>query len=272
MSSEDVRLADLREDFPEAATAELRRFCRARPNSSSEAAEMYRRHLLWRQGTGAKDNLLKAALDIPPKYIRPAGHALDGTPILFVQGALYDPEIDPEKYMLACGHALDTMLSADDDRKVTILIDARPGEDWPNVSAHKMMPFFRLATSALPENYPERVQRIVIYPVPWAVGQLWQMVRRLLDPVTRAKVEVYSGSGAHGAPCPPELSEIVSLDQLPMDAQKTHHNLEQEEEEASADTTPSTPSVRENAGMVQPNCGSAVVSGWACCRRKRKSA
>jgi len=224
-SSEDVRFGALREEFPDAAPAELLRFCRARPNSSDEASQMYRSHLQWRQGPGAKEELLKAALDIPPKYIRQAGHALDNTPILFVQGALYDPEVEPEKYMLACGHALDSMLSADDDRKVTILIDARPGEGWTNVSAHKMMPFFRLASSVLPNNYPERVQKVVIYPMPGIVGVLWRTVRCLLDRVTRDKVQVLSGAASLGAPCPPELREVVSLEELPLDAQKTHQNL-----------------------------------------------
>lgn len=222
--SEDVRFAALREDFPDAAAAELMRFCRARPTSSAEAAEMYEKHLQWRQGAGAKEKLLKAALDVPPKYIRPVGHALDNTPILFVQGALYDPEVEPEKYMLACGHALDSMLSADDDRKVTILIDARPGDGWKNVSAHKMMPFFRLATR-LADQYPERVQRIVIYPLPGIVRQLWRMVRCLLDTATRDKVMVLGGSATLGSPCPTELRDVLSLDQLPADLQKTHQNL-----------------------------------------------
>jgi len=224
-TSEDSAPAAIRDDFPDAAPSELHRFCRARPDSSDEASEMYRSHLQWRQGPGAKEKLLQAALDIPPKYIRPAGHALDNTPILFVQGALYDPEVEPDKYMLACAHALDSMLSADDDRKVTILIDVRPGEGWKNVSAHKMMPFFRLACKVLPNNYPERVQKVVIYPMPGIVGLLWSTVRCLLPLETRKKFHVLSGSASVGAPCPPELREVISLADLPLDVQKTHQNL-----------------------------------------------
>jgi hypothetical protein len=226
--SEESRLADLRSEFPDAAPEEMLRFCRARPNSSDEAAQMYRKHLYWRQGQGAQANLLEAALLLPPKYIRQAGEALDGTPILFVQGARYDPDVDPEKYMLACGHALDSMFAPDDDRKVTILIDARPGEGWQNAPAAKMLPFFKMACSKLPDNYPERVQQVVIYPVPGIVRQLWRMVSHLLDPVTRAKFEVLSGSASLDAPCPLELRDVVELDQLPVDAQKMHQALAKE--------------------------------------------
>lgn len=222
---EHVHFAALREEFPAAAAAELTRFCRARPNSADEAAEMYRKHLEWQQGPGSKEKLLQAALAVPQKFIREAGQAVDGTPILFVQGARYDPEVDPETYMLACAHALDSLLPTDDDRKVTILVDARPGEGWPNVSANKMLPFFRLCCSELPGNFPERAHKVVIYPLPGIVRQLWRMVRGLLDPVTRDKIELLSGSAEIGSPCPAELGDVVLLEQLPLDAHKMHQGL-----------------------------------------------
>lgn len=222
---EDDRFNSLREEFPDAPSAELLRFCRARPNSSTEAAEMYQKHLEWRQGAGTKANLEQAAKAVPPNYIRQAGLALDGTPILFVQGARYDEEVDPEQYMLACCHALDTMLPPDDGRKCTILIDARPGEGWHNASAHKMLPFFRLACGQMPDNFPERVQRVILYPIPMIVKQLWVMVRGLLDKVTRDKFEILSGAATINAPCPAKLREVVLLDQLPKDAHEMHQAL-----------------------------------------------
>lgn len=233
MESEDTRFGTLVKDFPDAAPAELMRFCRARPKSSAEAAQMYQRHLEWRKGEGSSSNLLDATGQVPPKYIREAGQALDGTPILFVQGARYDQDVDPEKYMLACCHALDSMLPPDDDRKVTILIDARPGvgDGWHNAPAHKMLPFFKLACRNLPDNFPERVQRVVIYPLPAIVKQLFRMVRGLLDPVTRDKFEVLSGSANLDAPCPSKLQDVVRLDQLPLDARKMHQSLDDLEKE-----------------------------------------
>lgn len=221
----DAGVEELRARFPRAATAELRRFCRARPKSTQEAAQMYQKHLAWRREQGSKDNLLKASLAIPPKYIRQAGRARDGTPILLVQGAMYDSSVAPEMYMLACGHALDQMFAAESEEKFTLLIDARPGDGWPNAPAPTMMPFFRLACSVLPDNYPERVQKVVIYPMPSILGQLWSMVSCLLDPKTRAKFQVLSGPDAIGAPCPRELGDVVALEELPLDVQKNHLSL-----------------------------------------------
>jgi hypothetical protein len=45
--------------------------------------------------------------------------------------------------VLACCHILDTCFTPANDGKATILIDSRPHEGWENVSAHKMIPFFR---------------------------------------------------------------------------------------------------------------------------------
>lgn len=221
----DARVEELRAQFPHAATAELRRFCRARPKSTQEAAQMYRKHLAWRREQGSEGNLLKASLAIPQKYIRQAGCARDGTLILFVQGAMYDSSVAPEMYTLACGHALDQMFTAESEEKFTLLIDARPGIGWPNAPAPTMMPFFRLACSVLPDNYPERVKKVVIYPMPSILGQLWRMVSCLLDPTTRDKFQVLSGSDAIGAPCPRELGEVVALEELPLDVQQTHISL-----------------------------------------------
>jgi len=225
--SEEDRIAELQQEFPDAAAAEMLRFCKARPNSTEAAAEMYRAHLEWRKGEGSKENLLQASRAIPPKYIRRAGRAIDGTPILIVQGALYDPDIKPETYVLACAHLLDSTLSPEEDTKMTLLIDTRPGEgpDWHNAPAHSMLPFFREVIRVMAANFPERAQRVVVYPVPWIVKGLWKVVSSFLDPVTRNKFQVLSGSSDIDSPCPAELRDVVNLDELPHDMQKRHAAL-----------------------------------------------
>lgn len=223
--SEENRFAEMRAEFPDSESAELLRFCRARPDSVADACQMYRSYLEWRQDTGSTQNLSDAANAIPTKLFRHCGQALDGSPLLLVEGARYDANIEPEKYVLACAHAVDSRLSSDDDRKLTVLIDVRPGEGWNNPPALKMLPFFRSCADVLSNNYPERVQRVVIYPVPSLVGHLWRMVRSMLDPVTRGKIQVHNGSAALGAPCPSELRQVVELSQLPIDAQQRHQAL-----------------------------------------------
>jgi len=223
------RLAVLRESFPDSECAELLRFSRARRcKPVDEAIAMYREHLTWRQGQGSALRLLEAARAIPPKYVRAlGGAAIDGTPTFHIQGAMFDDSIaDAESYILACASALEAAVSRADETKVTALIDVRCGEGLKNIPAHRMIPLIKMAATVLPANYPERAQRVIIYPMPLMVLHLWRFVSQFLDPVTREKVIVLGGSDAVGSPCPAELADYVAFADLPPDLQQTHKELE----------------------------------------------
>jgi len=186
---------------------------------------MYEDHVQWRKGPGSAQRLEEAAKAVGPGYISVGGKAPDGTPIIHVQGARYDPSIEAETYVLACAKALEDARAPADGGKVTLLVDLRPGEGWHNVPGHQMLPFFKLLSAILPNNYPERAQRIVVYPMPFLVKTLWNMVKVLLDPVTQEKFVILGGSASVGAPCPAELATYVSLDQLPEGVRATHQAL-----------------------------------------------
>eukprot|EP00930_Biecheleria_cincta_P016235 TRINITY_DN13286_c0_g1_i1.p1 TRINITY_DN13286_c0_g1~~TRINITY_DN13286_c0_g1_i1.p1 ORF type:complete len:233 (+),score=40.14 TRINITY_DN13286_c0_g1_i1:115-813(+) len=211
--------------FPDHSQAELSRFCRARPASAEEAADMFQNHLDWRKSAGRPQQLADAANLIPEKYVRVCDAGAGGNPVLLVQGARYDPGIDPEKYVLACAHAVDLALEPGDSRKLIVLIDVRPGANWFNVPAYQMLPFFRLASFTLSNNYPERAQQIIVFPVPMLLRQLWIMIRSFMDPATQDKFVVLAGSADIGSPCPTALREYVSLQQLPSDAQSGYNAL-----------------------------------------------
>ena len=210
--------------FPDRSPAELLRFCRARPASAEEAAAVFQKHIEWRKSEGSSQQLANAANLIPENYVRVCDACADGHPTLLVQGARYDPKIDADKYVLACAQAVDSALQPGDNRKLTVLIDVRPGAGWANVSAHKMLPFFKLA-SPLSNHFPERAQQIIIYPVPMLLRQLWRMVRSFMDPVTEDRFIVLSGPADLGSPCPRELCEYISLQQLPSDAKSMYKDL-----------------------------------------------
>lgn len=234
-AEERRRLQQLVERFPEADAQELRRFCQARPNSVEEAITMYSEHLQWRLRDGDPRRLAAAFDSMPRNYCRPAGRARDGSPALLVQAARYDPELGPEQHVLGLCHVLDKHMTPGDSTRWTLLIDARPGENWTNMPAHKMLPFIKLVTQVLPDNYPERVNKVVIYPVPAVAQGLWWVCKSFLDEKTRSKFEVISGSSSLGAPCPKELGRYVSFAELPEDAQGMHWSLlEAEAAECSA--------------------------------------
>jgi len=224
-AKEDPVVSELARRFPQAPRAELLRFCRARKGSLEDASKMYEAHLQWREGPGARQQLLQASQAVSPKYIRCEGVAKDGNPLILVQGARYEQEADPMTYVLACAQLLDRVVPPTDSRKITVLVDVRPGEGWPNVAATQMLPFFKLACQGLPDNFPERVSRVVIYPMPWIVQALWRVVAGFLDPVTRAKFVIISGDAKKHAPCPQELNEYFTIDQLPADARDMHAAL-----------------------------------------------
>eukprot|EP00933_Yihiella_yeosuensis_P010208 TRINITY_DN116537_c0_g1_i1.p1 TRINITY_DN116537_c0_g1~~TRINITY_DN116537_c0_g1_i1.p1 ORF type:complete len:253 (+),score=38.61 TRINITY_DN116537_c0_g1_i1:68-760(+) len=225
VEDEEERVAALQKLFPGRCYEELLRFCRARPSSVDDAAAMFQDYLDWRKDQGSPDSLASAAKAIPQEYIRSSGKAKDGSPVILVQGARYDPDIEPIDYVLACAQVLDSLVSSSSTQKVTILIDCRPSKGWPNVSGHRMLPFFQLASSILAANFPERVAHIVVYPMPFIVQQLWRMVRGCLDKSTQAKFVVLSGSAAADAECPQQVGKYIDFKELPEDAQSMYLSL-----------------------------------------------
>mmetsp|Transcript_23650 Transcript_23650/g.50477 ORF Transcript_23650/g.50477 Transcript_23650/m.50477 type:complete len:324 (+) Transcript_23650:185-1156(+) len=219
-------LAEMVKRFPKAPTNELLRFTRARKLVLEDAVAMYENHLAWRAGAGSPAVLDEAFKALPPKYARLIGVARDGSPLIFLEGGRYTDEIDPQTYVAGLAAFVDLHFPRDSLTKATVLVDVRPGQGWPNIPAAKMLPYFKLASSCLADNFPERVNRIVVYPMPWIVQALWAMIRGFLDPVTRDKFMVLSGDASLDAPCPKELGDYVARNQIPADAQARHSTFE----------------------------------------------
>lgn len=212
--------------FPGSRPAHLLRFLRAKPHAVGEAARMYEEHLTWRRCAGAPERLLEASRAVAPNFVRTHGVTLDGSPIVFFQGACYRGEIAPELYTLAVAHFVDMAMGrGDSSRQVTVLVDTRPNPGWPNKSAFTMVPFIRNCVAVISANYPGCPERVIVYPVPAFVKHLVNFVLTFVDRETRRKLVIMSGSDALGAECPAELAHYVALDQLPPDAHARHAAL-----------------------------------------------
>jgi hypothetical protein len=222
---EEQRMQAFCEQFPNAEHAELLRFCRARPRSVEDAAHMYENYLQWRAGQGSAENLASAASVVSPRFVQSCGVALDGTPLFYVLGAGYNPEIGPEQHVLALAHAIDQVAPSSKEGKGTVLIDVRLTRGLFNFPAHRMVPLFQMAASVLQASYPERLHKLIIYPMPALVGHLWWVVKGFLDAKTAEKVEILSGSAGFDTPCPETLGKFIALQQLPQGEWDQHKEL-----------------------------------------------
>ena len=90
-----------------------------------------------------------------------------------------------------------------------VLVDARGGEGWPNPKPWSILPWVRTLVPTLTANFPERLARLVIYPVPWVATAVWSAASSLLDERTSAKCQMISGAADRKAPIPSGISEFV---------------------------------------------------------------
>ena len=61
---------------------------------------------------------------------------------------------------------------------------------------------------------PERMARLVVYPVPSALRVVWGLMRPFLAPKTAEKILMLGGADGRATPCPVCLGEFVSLEAL----------------------------------------------------------
>jgi len=184
-----------------------------------EAVQMYADHQKWRCAKGRPESLAKAFASMPAKvFTGVSGHgpARDGTGVIYFEPARYDCKAqDEETYALALCHLLDDALAPDVDGQLTVVVDVRADSESPNPKPMELMSFGRMAINILSVNYPERLRRVVVYPVPWVATMFVSMVKRMMDAPTREKLVVISGDDK-ALDCPgDELRQYLSLDSLP---------------------------------------------------------
>lgn len=168
--------------YPTAPRAELERFARAK-ESTADAVALYEAYLSWRQTASFED--AKQVED--PKFLTTV-ELSDEQVLVMVEGARYDLDIDADAYVSMICEKLDKVLPAESPRRLVVLLDVRGGKGWPNPPAWKLLSFVRKCNAVIPNVYPERLETIVVYPLPTVLRYLGNMILALLDPVTRAKV------------------------------------------------------------------------------------
>ena len=182
--------------FPDASLADIVRFLVARKGEVQAAAEMMTKANEWHRTnfplSGDKLRQVDAALSAGCFFTH--GKARDGTPVLYMRGALYDgSKASPEAYVLAAAHAIIHALSHSTELNVTVLVHAVNVPGAPNDNAD--LTFIKGFISVLSDNFPERLKRLAIFPFPWYGRAIWSILKVFVDKRTQNKVMLLSGDG-----------------------------------------------------------------------------
>lgn len=183
---------------------------------------MLQEHLRWRAATLP----LPASHPELPEWAFFHGTTTDGTRILFVNGARIDPSKGgPSHYALSAAAAIDTeSQQAAATEQITVLVDTRANDGWANPKIWGIVPVVRECIRVLGANYPERVQRIVIYPLPPAAAMVWQAFKLVLGSYG-SKVVLLGGPASRDSPAPEGLADYVIYEQLREDIRPRHASL-----------------------------------------------
>lgn len=136
--------------------------------------------------------------------------ALDrsGRKILQVLPAMVDLSVAPEEaWALALALYLEGKLDKDSAETLVVAVDVRGGKGWANPTPRALLSFVRTVSVVLERNFPERLSRVVLFPVPAAAAYLWKVVKLFLDRATAKKIEFVRGDSGSDAALPREDME-----------------------------------------------------------------
>jgi hypothetical protein len=134
-----------------------------------------------------------------------------GNTILHVLPALINrKQATAETYGLALCFYLDRKFDRSSEEKMTLLLDVRSGEGWPNPLAVFMVNWIRKVTKMIQCHYPERLESMILFPVPWAAMSVWGAIKRVFKYGIMENVALVSGPANTLSPLPKEsLEELV---------------------------------------------------------------
>ena len=133
----------------------------------------------------------------------------DGYRTFCVTPALMDNNLAKgSTYTQAVAIYLDRCLDPSENEMITILFDCRAGTGWSNNHVMKLIPFLKHFLKVLPPLVPERLQKAIVYPVPYTFVYIWSMLSKGLDPTTSKRVCILHGQCKIVAPPPSEQMKL----------------------------------------------------------------
>ena len=127
----------------------------------------------------------------------------NGKTILHVLPARVDKDlVSSGMHSLVVALYLNRKLDRSSEETMTVFIDTRPGAGWPNPSAVSLLGFSRKISNELQSLYPERLEYLIIVPIPHIAMYLWSAVKSFLFKRTIDRVVVAPGSAGKDSPIP----------------------------------------------------------------------
>jgi len=195
MASVDVTAATLEAKFGVDLTT-AQRFSRARKGDLKKAELFLSEDLKWREeAKPAEITQADIPRALPSGCWRCLGLSTEGCPVLLITLLLWNPaSYDVPEYGRYCVYFLEHCTRMGE--RFIVIFDM---QDW-KLSHALQMRKIKCLLDTLQDHYPERLEAVLIMRAPAIFGAAWSTIKRLLDPVTAAKVRfVDSGPEAEAA-------------------------------------------------------------------------
>ena len=81
-----------------------------------------------------------------------------------------------------------------DDTTITLYIDTRPGNGWPNPIAITMVSLISKIIHILQSYYPGRLETVIVFPIPYIALYVWNTIKSFLYQKTLERIIIIPGS------------------------------------------------------------------------------
>lgn len=227
-------------EFPDLSRAEISRFCEARKWDSELVREMLSASVSWRANVCSKEEQDRAWEKVAPLNVfHKGGKAHDGTPVIYIAGSRFDTTAASAlEYTLAATKIMDEIFPSDQLGKFTLVVDGRKWSDAPNASTTELIPIVQDLLVAMQDNFPNRLQKCMLYPVPWWAMPVWSAAKMFMTPKTVKKITVFGGSDDENAKVD-GISDYLPLSAFPEEYQSSvafdYQNSEDQKDDFTAE-------------------------------------
>ena len=112
--------------------------------------------------------------------------------------------VNTSTYALATSIYINRKLDRGSLMKITVCMDARAGKGWRNIHAARLIPFMKQTTQLLLSLFPQRLNKCLVYPVPYAFMFIWRIMQQCMEPETSEKISLCRGVNKIESPAPIE--------------------------------------------------------------------